>query len=215
MVNQVEIVLEQTEVLDTTTAAPRLLYRMEESTSKLNKLVAEAYKSGYRPSQGPQAEMGLRQKLRASNLVQPDLLSDEEGQPVQELEFELLFREFEKPDSQDSAAVVTVTLTAGQSTEEYNMLLVASAGNFAQAREFTMENDQLVRANSWWTAVRDCLINKCGASCVGSLVTCSGTWSAYLLCLAARCGGCWIKCTACATCNCKWWCKWGVGCCRR
>ena len=213
MADEVEIRLDQTEILDAPTAARGLENRLGQAQGKLKKLDDEARRRGYKPATGPKAEVGIRQKYRADKPVQPG--QGDQGQPVQEVDFELSLRALEKSNSQDQASIATVRITAGQTTQEYAMLLEAPGGNFAQAREYKVENDQVVAANSWWTATRSCVVGSCTSVCVGALVTCSGTWAAYLLCLAVACGGCWVKCTACATCNCSWWCRWAAGCCRQ
>jgi len=73
----------------------------------------------------------------------------------------------------------------------------------------------VIEAESWWSAFRTCLTHRCGSACLSALVTCSGTWAAYFWCLVAKCGGCVVKCAGCSTCDCRWWCKWAVGCCDR
>jgi hypothetical protein len=210
---QVEITLEQTEILDEAAAGRGLQASMDLPRGRLKKLQDEAQKRGYRASNKPRSSVGLRQRFRAARPVRPP--AGEQGAPVQELQYEMSLRTLEKPNSQDQAAIATVTVTAGQNTEQYDLLLEAPGGNFAQAQEFKVENDQVVPAQSWWTAARSCVTRSCTSVCVGSLVTCSGTWAAYLICVAAACGGCWVKCAACATCNCKWWCRWATGCCRQ
>ncbi len=59
---------------------------------------------------------------------------------MQELEFELSLTALEKPNSQDQAAIATVTITAGQNSEAYDFLLEAPGGNFAQGRESIYTN---------------------------------------------------------------------------
>jgi hypothetical protein len=73
----------------------------------------------------------------------------------------------------------------------------------------------VIEAESWWSAFKACLHGRCGSTCLSALVSCSGTWAAYFWCLVAKCGGCVVKCAACSTCDCRWWCKWAVGCCDR
>ena len=208
---EVVFTLEQTEVLDAAAAGRGLQARMAEPQGKLKKLEDEATKRGYRGATGPNAEAGLRQKYRANQPVKPP--PGQQGPPVQEMDFDLSLRALEKPNSQDQAAIATVRVTAGQNTQQYDLLLEAPGGDFAKAREFKVENDQVVPANSWWTAARRCVTGSCTSVCVGALFTCSGTWAAYLLCLAAACGGCWVRCAACASCDCSWWCRWAAGCC--
>jgi hypothetical protein len=211
MPDQAEIMLEQNEILDAQAAAKGLEKRLKDPKGRLKRLEEEATRRGYRKIAGPRAEFGLRQKFKANRPIRPP--RGEQGAAVQELEFEFSLRALEIPDSEDQAAIASVTITAGKNTEEYEMLLESVGNDFEEIREFMIENDQVVAANSWWTAARSCVIGKCGSVCIGSLVACSGTWAAYLICVAAACGGCWLKCSACATCNCRWWCRWATGCC--
>jgi hypothetical protein len=74
----------------------------------------------------------------------------------------------------------------------------------------------LVVANSWGSAWSGCLHSQCANTCLSSLTQCSfGSWAGYFWCVAARCGGCVLRCAACATCDCRWWCRWAVRCCDR
>lgn len=210
----IEMTLEQIEMLDTQAVDQSLQKRLAAPQGKkLQKLDEEAKKRGYKKAAG-KADVGMRHKFKASKPVPPP--AGTSGQPVQEVEFEMSFTALEKPNSEDQAAIGTVRVTAGQNTEEYDMLLEAVDGDFEDVREFKIENDKIVPANSWWTATRTCITGgKCGTVCIGALVACSGTWAAYLLCLASTCGLCYGKCAACGTCNCRWWCKWAAGCCRQ
>lgn len=208
-----DLELEQTEVLDAPAAAQELQRGLAQPQGKLKTLDDEVRRRGYRPVTGPGADFGLRHRYRARNPIHPP--AGQQGQPVQEVQFELVLRAHEKPNSPDHAAVATVRMTAGQNVEEYDLLLEAPGGNFAHAREFKVENNRVVPANSWWTAARSCVTSGCSSVCVGSLITCTGAWAAYLLCVAAACGGCWVRCAACATCNCRWWCRWAAGCCHQ
>ena len=134
-----EITLEQIEVLDASAAAQGLEARMGQAQGKLKKLDEEGQRRGYRRATGPRSEIGIRERFRAARPVRPP--AGEQGAPVQELQFEVSLRALEKPNSQDQAAIATVTATAGQNTEVYDLLLEAPGGNFAQAREFKVEND--------------------------------------------------------------------------
>jgi hypothetical protein len=204
--------LEQTEYLDASEAASILKRRLDEPRSNLRRLDDEAQKRGYKKITGPKGDFGLRQTYQAANPVRAP--KGERGEPVQKIEFELSLSSYEDPDSDTQAAVASVRIVADSNTEVYDMLLETDGGDFQEVREFKVEREQVVRANSWWTAARDCVFRNCGGVCIGALLTCSGTWAAYLACFAVVCGGCWLKCAACATCNCKWWCKWATGCCR-
>lgn len=213
MANPIEITLERIEILDDQAVSQGLQKQMAAPKGKLKKLDDEAKKRGYKKATGPRAEFGLRHTFKAGKPVPPP--AGTPGQPVQEVEVEISLSTLEKPNSEDQAAIGTVRVTAGKNTEEYDMLLEALDGDFEDVRESKVENDKVVPANSWWTAARSCVIGKCGSVCIGALTVCRGTWAAYLLCVAAACGGCWVRCSACATCNCRWWCKWAAGCCRQ
>ena len=133
-------------------------------------------------------------------------------------------------DRRDLGALVRVRLeTEDGCKEEYTFNLVAPCGDFNRAIEYqaveTSIRDpttgamtarlEMVETDSWGSCMLQEL-KKCASPCVNALVTCPKTsWSAYLGCLAVRCGGCFVAKAACCTCNCKWWCKWAVGCCKR
>jgi hypothetical protein len=210
-----DLEMEQTEFLDASAAASAMQRRLAkpQGFAALKRLDEEAQARGYRAATGPSAEFGLRYRVRSRVPIRPP--EGEEGAPVQDVHFELTVRALEKPDSEDQAAIATAMVTAGQHSEEQDIFLEARGGNFARAREFKVEGDRVIPTNSWWTAARDCVLHRCGSVCVGSLVSCSGTWAAYLACVAVACGGCWVTCAACATCNCRWWCRWAPGCCHQ
>jgi hypothetical protein len=72
-------------------------------------------------------------------------------------------------------------------------------------------------AGTFWQRFVACLRGSCASGCLGAVATCAakgGGWAAFLACLAVTCGGCALKCSACAACDCTWWCKWAAGCCR-
>lgn len=129
--------------------------------------------------------------------------------------FDIKVQSYSKAGSKDKAAVVIVTAKSGQNSETYQFSLMAPGGDFEKAAEFTVDkNNKVKKANSWYTRWKACLRDRCATACLGALVTCTGTWAAYFWCVVARCGGCVLRCSACASCNCSFWCKWAVGCCR-
>lgn len=69
-------------------------------------------------------------------------------------------------------------------------------------------------AGTFWQRFVTCVRGSCGSVCLAALPTCAGTWVLYLKCLAVVCGGCVLKCSACAACDCSWWCRWAAGCCK-
>lgn len=116
----------------------------------------------------------------------------------------------------DTAAMVVVTASSGKNTEEYKCILVAPKGNIDKASEFKLDaRSRVVRAHSWWSCVKKYLKSKCATACITALVTCKGDFVTYLACVAGLCGGCFLKYSACCSCNCKFWCKWAVGCCKK
>lgn len=125
-------------------------------------------------------------------------------------------QDYTKRGSKDVAAIGQVTVTAGDRSETYSFYLDAPEGNFEKAIEYRIDKKlKILQANSWWSCVKNYLKKKCIAVCVGALVSCSGTWAAYLGCVAAACGGCFVAASACCGCDCSWWCKWAAGCCDR
>jgi hypothetical protein len=72
-------------------------------------------------------------------------------------------------------------------------------------------------AGTFWQRFVTCLRGGCAGTCLGSIGTCAGKgggWAAVLACIAVACGGCALRCSACAACDCSWWCRWAAGCCR-
>jgi hypothetical protein len=179
----------------------------------LGLLAAEAKKRGFAPATGTRNVAGFRETVKAAQPIKPPRGTT--GRPVEEASIDVRVQDYVKRGTRDRVAVLTVTTKAGANSESYEALLEAPGGDFSQAREFRVKGNAVIPAKSWWTAARRCVTSSCSSVCVASLFTCTGTWAAYLLCIAAKCGGCWLKCAACATCNCRWWCRWATGCCRR
>lgn len=128
--------------------------------------------------------------------------------------FEIIVHSYMKAGSKDQAAIASVKIKAGDKSDTYHFLLIAPNGDFEKVQEFTLgQNDAVVPANSYWDRFRACLADKCGSACLSAIPTCSGTWTAFLWCLIRKCGTCVLRCTACAACDCRWWCKWAAGCC--
>jgi hypothetical protein len=179
----------------------------------LGLLVAEVRQRGYEPAKGAQNVVGFRHSAKSVQPVKPP--KGATGAAVQDASFEIRVQDYAKRGTRDRAAVLTATVKAGGNSDTYQALLEAPRGDFSHAREFMVKGNAVVPANSWWSAARSCVTKNCTSVCVSSLFTCSGTWAAYIACIAAKCGLCWLKCAACATCNCKWWCKWAAGCCKQ
>jgi hypothetical protein len=172
-----------------------------------------AQRRGGRLDDRPERVLGYRHSFDAARPIRR-APNEPAADPVDRAEFEIQVQEY-PTQTQDSLAVGVATITAGNNSASYPLLLEAPAGNFIAANEFTVVQDRVEPTNSWWTAVTGCLTRQCVTVCANSLGTCSGSsgWLAYLGCVAWNCGGCWVKCAGCATCNCGWWCKWAVGCC--
>jgi hypothetical protein len=143
------------------------------------------------------------------------------GEETQET-FTLMVQDYRSKSSKDVGAVARVSVVAGNQKQDYTFNLIAPEGNFDKATEYQVAIAQkgpgkleVVKANSWWSCVKQKIKEKCVGPCITSLTTCSGTWTAYFACVAARCGSCLVKQAACCACDCSWWCKWAVGCCDR
>ncbi|MGE5343840.1 MAG: hypothetical protein ACM3SY_20410 [Candidatus Omnitrophota bacterium] len=133
------------------------------------------------------------------------------------LKHSIIVQDYSKKDSKDSAALIQITLSGEGRSEYYSFYLIAPQGDFKNAEEYRADPISLgvTKANSWWSCVQSRL-GECGATCLGSLLTCpKANWAGYLACVAVRCGGCYTRIAACCTCNCSWWCKWGAGCCQQ
>jgi hypothetical protein len=177
-------------------------------------LAREAEGRGYHLGATEEHVLGYRQRIEATQPLRPP--PGIGGRDVRELEFELRVQALTKNQSRDQAALVTTSLSAGGNSATYDAYLEAPEGDFLRSIERVVEGGRVVETSSWWTAFVRCLHSKCVNICINALVTCPhGTWAAYLGCVLARCGGCGARCAGCSSCDCSWWCKWGVGCCDR
>jgi hypothetical protein len=208
----VSVASEAVEVVDHKAAHDEFKKHVRERAG-LRKLHEEAQRRGYQAQDRPEETFAVRVRSSASGDVLPPRggAAEATAEPVREVEFELVGQSYSKQDAE--GAVATCTVRAGKNEATYDLLLEAPGGNFQQARELTVEGDQVVDAHSWWSAWTGCLSRDCASTCLSSLTACTGTWTAYLWCVVAACGGCVLKCTGCATCDCSWWCRWAAGCC--
>jgi hypothetical protein len=204
----VSVISESIEIADQSASHAQFRRHLQDRPD-LRLLQEEALRRGYQPQDRPEETFSIRVRSRASGDVHPPRGAT--GEPVQEVEFELVGQSVSKADAE--GAVATVTIRAGGNYTQQHIFIEAERGNFVQAVESTVENGQVVYTNSWWSAWIGCLYRDCASTCLISLWSCSGTWAAYFWCVAARCGGCVVKCAACATCDCSWWCRWAAGCC--
>ena len=123
-------------------------------------------------------------------------------------------QDYAKPNSKDLAAIGQVRATANDRSEIYTFYLEAPDGNFDSAIEYcTNEKLGISKAHSWWSYVKSRL-PAYPAACKASLVACTAaSWAGYLRCIVTACDLSNTKAAARSGCGCRWWCKWGVGCC--
>lgn len=164
-------------------------------------LSAHLASSGFKPvTRGKDAFFGATNKFKSND-----------GKTAT---FEIVVQSYAHTSSKDVAALATVTFTSGENSKSYHFALVAPKGDFESAIEHTVDrSNKVVRAHSWYTRWKQCLRGRCASACLGALVTCAGTWAAYFWCVVGACGGCVLRCAGCASCDCRFWCRWGVGCC--
>ncbi len=202
------LVEDTTELLDPKRAHEAFRNRAK-NRPQLQKLSDEAKNRGYRSQDTADQSIGIRMRSHASADINPT--GPARGPGIRTVEFELVGQSVSKEGAE--GAIATAVIKAGNNQLAYDILLEAPGGDFQHAREFTIVGDEVVPANSWWSAWRGCLTRTCASTCLTSLFTCSGTWAAYFWCVAATCGGCVLKCAGCASCDCSWWCRWAAGCC--
>lgn len=174
------------------------------------------------PIEPEETEVGNMRRVMA-NISGPQALSQpggtapgglpeapEERRPVEKLDFEFVLRDLNGADT--SGAVAMASLSDGEVTADYHFTLETPGDNPLRAREYTWDEGQVVPAQSWWSRFVDCTSREgCGW---GAVYNCwEGSWSDFLYCMVRKCGRGVQKCAACATCDCRWWCKWNAGCC--
>jgi hypothetical protein len=185
----------------------------------VQQLQTHARNQGYELATGEETAIGLQQRWEAQTPVTPPRSASADravsaAAPVRSLESRVVIQSLTKRDSpRDQGAIVVATVSDGRNTFTQQVLLIAADGNFMGAREFQVQEGQLIETESWWSAIWACLLSKCGSVITGALVACSGTFIAYVGCVLAAAGGCGATCVACATCDCSWWCRWAAGCC--
>ncbi|MFF9158403.1 hypothetical protein ACF1AB_39965 [Streptomyces sp. NPDC014846] len=125
-------------------------------------------------------------------------------------------RTFTGENGEQMAACATVIEVPGTSYKQVDaFVLEAHNGDLLDAKELVPTSSSVLEErDGWWDALTGCLGRDCGGVCLSAAMSCPKVnWAAFLICLAGRCGVCVVKCAACATCNCSWWCKWAAGCC--
>jgi hypothetical protein len=97
-----------------------------------------------------------------------------------------------------------------------NVITLEPIDSTGQMKEFDDKGKPVVYENSWWGRILTCFNGGCcRPGCFSAAMGCSKiNWTAFFACLTEQCGSCVAKCAAYATCNCTWWCEWGVGCCQ-
>jgi len=177
-------------------------------------IYAHATQMGFTVLEGAKNLQGFKRTYNAREPVASGT------QKVQKLEVSYQVQELKKSGSKDKAAIIITTMKGvgiPEGIENDARLLIIPGGDINKVEEFKVERktNTIVLTHSWWTRFKACLTGKCSSACLQALVTCPpASLVAYLGCLAVKCGGCSAKCVGCATCKCRWWCKWAVSCCR-
>ncbi|WP_331739205.1 hypothetical protein OG440_40670 (plasmid) [Streptomyces sp. NBC_00637] len=138
------------------------------------------------------------------------------GVEVTRLTHSFFARTFQGSNGQQLAACGTVLEAPGTDFKVTDAFVLEAHGNdLLNATELVATSaNVLEERDGWWDALTGCLGRDCGGVCLSAALSCPKVnWAAFLLCLAGRCGVCVVKCAACATCDCTWWCKWAAGCC--
>jgi hypothetical protein len=119
-----------------------------------------------------------------------------------------------------AGAIGIVTVSDGKNEDTYTFSLEKTGNKETDVLEhFVNKNNEVEKANSWYTCLYKTLQAKCGST-VGLklLSTCwnayaSWSWSSLLNCIkGSLCG---VISITCCTCDCSLWCKWAAGCCDR
>lgn len=205
------IKLEKFEVLDSENALSELdaLTGMHSDLQLLLNLTESA---GFTEVAG--SSFGWQVTVETAEEIRPGE-GDAPGDPVNSLTSRALFKGFTGGGGAAPSllAVGTMTATAGQNQVIEHLQLEAPGADMDRMIERKVEGNALVEVDGWWDRFRGCL-GGCGGPCLAALTGCiRPVLPAILVCLAVRCGGCAAKCAACATCDCRWWCRIS-GCCR-
>lgn len=174
---------------------------------------------GFKPDKGEKAYYGFSETYEFTEPIKPP--KGIKLSPVRKVVVDFHVRSYRKKGSKDKAALIWTIVQGGREAAkriETKIILEAPEGDFQKAIEYEVgEGFDVIRAHSWWGRVKKCLKKNCIGQCINALITCaptSATWPAYLACVAVGCGSCYITCAACASCKCKWWCRYAVGCCK-
>lgn len=154
---------------------------------------------------------------------------------------ELVIQDFKNPGTGEQGALLQLVVRAAGKlgippigiqeenardiqSAKYSFVLIGDPKS-ENVVEFTVEGGvvkevvpDVVRGHcgGWWCCFKERVKEKCPSTCISALTTCPTTsWPIYIACVIARCGGCVTKAMLCCSCDCRWWCKWGVGCCNK
>lgn len=132
--------------------------------------------------------------------------------------FKFQFQDYKNPNSKDLIALCHLSVTSGKETDTYTFYLIAPDGDFDKMQEYYIDKRlNILQANSWWNCTKNRISNKCPGQCLSAFITCVPSWAtsvvSYLTCVVTNCAGCLITAGACCACDCKWYCKWAIGCC--
>jgi len=176
-------------------------------------ILDKATELGFSPLTGAKNLQGFRRTYTSATPVVNG------SQKISKLEVSYQIQELKKSGSKDKAVVIITTFEGvglKDANEIDSRLLIATDGDLKKTQEFKLgSTGKAVLTKSWWTRFKACIKGSCSSVCLSALVSCPfSSWAAYLGCLAIKCGGCSAKCVGCASCRCRWWCKWAVSCCR-
>ncbi|MEW2417847.1 hypothetical protein AB0953_29605 [Streptomyces sp. NPDC046866] len=164
--------------------------------------------------------VGYSGEMTLSGNVHPpaSLPTTEQDMQVNKVTATLVAKTYEGAGNQQVAACATVLRGDPAGKEEVDaFVLIGQKGSLLDTADELVAGPAgtLVPRDGWWDALTKCL-GGCGSTCLSAAVGCpKATWQIFLICLAGRCGLCVVKCAACATCDCTWWCRIAAGCCHR
>jgi hypothetical protein len=202
-----ELELSNVKSLKTTNFRPEVLSakfaQLNRSDPRIRALSAHLQQKGFKPQTGAKHFFGFEHIDQ-----HPD------GRTAK---LSVLVQDYSRPGSKELGAVAMITISSGGQADTYAFNVVSTGDDFKQVEEHLVDkNLNVVLAHSFWTCFVNSFTSRCSSNCASALVTCpTGSWAAYLGCLAVRCGLCAVRAFGCCLCDCSWWCRWAVGCCHR
>jgi hypothetical protein len=191
-------------------------YGQEAEPKNVKDIAAAQVKAKLNPAAGKSSALDRALKAKGHALQKDKVIGKEweyeqNGKKVKE---SLYLQDYKKAGK--SGVLGKVVIESGNERNEYDFYIESSDKNPDEREEFYVDKDNKVqKTHSWWTCVRAGLIS-CSTGCASGLTSCwNGSWVNYLTCLAGKCGFCYLKRTACCSCNCGTFCKWATGCCRQ